>query len=100
MKAIMAVLTSMVFAMVFAIALVPCASAATFAPANNMSGAVCQANSAAAGLNGSVTASVAPAGSGYACVSSPAYTSYVLVHPVTCSPNGAPLHTPSVMGTW
>lgn len=45
-------------------------------------------------------ATFAPANSSYSCVSTPAYTSYVKVHPVTCPATGNPLQTPSVMGAW
>ena len=92
MKTIMAILMTMVMAL----ALVPCASAATFVPTSNMAGPVYLANSTSSGAMLAQNGSVAAAG--YSCVSTPAYTGYVNVHPVFCPANGAPLQTPRVMG--
>ncbi len=93
MKTTMTILVTMVMAA----ALVFGGSAATFA-APGMEGAICMANCTAnpgATVGASETAS---AGTDYSCVSSPAYTGYVNVHPVPCDVNSRPLQTPWVMG--
>ena len=98
MKAIMSILMSMVMAT----ALIPCASAATLVSPGNTNGAVYLANATGGGYGASMAASensaADPAGSNYACVSTPAYTGYADVHPVACSSDTSRLRTPWVMG--